>query len=147
MKVLSLLMVLLISSNVYADVCSWNDRSIATRARAFMTGFESVYKYCSLCGDKEMTQVYIGTDDQDTKDKKAIHFRKRELGSYATYWAFMINEGTDSQTSVDLAYLYVMMEGKFKNVGALVGCSDDSMWDEIPAQMDIVGKSIIVKGK
>ncbi|MBC87288.1 MAG: hypothetical protein CL677_08930 [Bdellovibrionaceae bacterium] len=139
-KAALLLSALLFAGPVMADICSYNSKSVAQRARNFLAYYPGkVYTFCKPCGDQVMKMVYFGLMEpedysHDTHDNRAIKFGKREAGD-TTYWQVVLNPGFgDSEREIDLAYAYVKHPEKegYMNLGAMFSCINAADWGENP---------------
>lgn len=134
-KTLILVSILFISFLAQADQCAWNNKSVASRARAFLAYYPGeIYTYCEPCGDSEMKSVYVGFDYEKTEDGRAIHFREQEKQNDAgdVVWMFSVNEAYESvgiKRDIDLAYTFIKTEYGYLNLGARFSCLDNKFWN------------------
>ena len=134
-KTLLVLFVIFTGTLASADQCAWNNKSVASRVRAFLAYYPgSIYTYCETCGDAEMKSVYIGYDYEKTEDGRAIHFREQEKQTEAgdVVWMFSVNEAyaeTGIQRDLDLAYTFIKTENGYLNLGARFSCLDNKFWN------------------
>lgn len=135
-KSIIVIAVLFGTSFAQADQCSWNNKSVAQRARQFLAYYPgAVYTMCEPCGDKTLSQVVYGQDKQDTLDKRAVHFRRQTGGDYVAgevSWQLILNGDFADQgisREIDLAYTFIKGENGYVNVGTIFACLDNDFWN------------------
>jgi hypothetical protein len=134
-KIAVVFLMSLMSVSAFADQCAYNGRFVSQAARAILINHDFIYQYCELCGDKSPKEFPIYSDNENTMDKKAIHFRDRgDDGAGKRYWELVINEGykDGSAASLDLAYTYILIGKSLVNVGAVLSCLKDGVKASLP---------------
>ena len=92
----------------WADQFQYNNLSDAVRAMQALDKAQSVKLFCAPCGDTSATTV--------TKRNTSIDRVWQNGNAYQSYWQVFLNG-----RAVDLAYVYVPVEGKWRNLALIVG--------------------------
>lgn len=140
-KIALILLMFMMSVSAFADQCAYNGRFVSQAARAILVNHDFIYQFCELCGDKAPQEYPIYSDNAQTIDKKAIHFRDRgDDGQGKRFWEFEINKGykDGSAQNLDLAYTYVHIGGSLVNVGAILNCLKDGVKSSVPDATPVI---------
>ena len=101
---------MLLSCNVYADVCIEVNEKSAAKAVSIIEQQKEIYDYCSICNDAKPQIISI---KKVTKDKKVY-----------------VND-----KPIDLAHTYFKQDNKYINLGIASGCIEDGQYG-ISAKLD-----------
>lgn len=134
-KAMLCFLVSVLSFTASADQCSWNNKSVAQRARNFLAYYPGqLYVFCEPCGDTEMKSLFMGYDYDKTQDGRAIHARAqmKQKANGDVIWQLKVNEayaaaGIDRE--IDLAYTFIKTDHGFLNLGARFSCLDNKFWN------------------
>src|SRR4029077_11937076 len=96
--------VLLVSSAVQADQAAWITKKEADAGAALIVVGQEIRDYCQPCGDSAYTARKVASVSVGQPDPK--------------YWEVRVNG-----QGVDLAYEYVLVGGRWKNIAMQIGLS------------------------
>ena len=108
--VLTFIITMLFSFNVYADVCIEVNEKSAAKAVSILEQQKEIYDYCFICNDAKPQIISI---KNVTKDKKVYVNGK----------------------PIDLAHTYFKQDNKYINLGIASGCIEDGQYG-ISAKLD-----------
>ena len=108
--------VLLSSAVVRADQAAWNSKKDADAGAALIHVGQEIRDYCAPCGEtaytaRSVSNVTVGQPDPQ-------------------YWEVRVNG-----RGVDLAYEYVRIDGRWKNVAMAIGLQVTGVPPELPASL------------
>jgi hypothetical protein len=107
------LFLLLFAAPSHADQCAWISRQTAKEAATLILTSEKMAKLCEPCGEVHTEIVTVHkAEARPTQDK---------------FWEVVVDG-----TPVDLAYTFVEVDGKMKNVAKLVSCPAVDVSEELP---------------
>lgn len=110
---------LLVCGAAAADQAEWVAKDIATKAAALLDEGAELRHFCPPCGDKAYRkEVAAYTEVQETDS--------------AGQFTVLVNSAP-----IDLAYVYVEKDGKWSNLGKLVGAKVDSVPEVLPADLPV----------
>lgn len=104
------------ANKVQADQFQYNDLRVALAAMQVLDKTGSVKLFCAPCGDSvartvevQSTSLDLVWDDLGTSNQP---YRDNGVG----YWEVFVNDD-----AIDLAYVYVQQDGKWRNLAMMVG--------------------------
>lgn len=112
-----LLSVVSICTFATADQAEWVTKDIADKVDKLVDYGMELRHYCPPCGDKAYRHEVVTLKDVQEMDT-------------AGQFSVMVND-----LPIDLAYTYVEKDGKWSNLGKLVGAKVDSVPDTLPADI------------
>lgn len=100
-----ILILVLVSSSIFGDQFSYNEKSVALKAAKFLKSEKEISFYCAPCEDREIKTEQI----QNIK-------LKRTVSSDVEYYIVKVNN-----QEIDLAYTYVKRGNAYKNLAIILG--------------------------
>ena len=108
--------VLLASVAAQADQAAWNSKKDADAGAALIRVGQEIRDYCAPCGDAAYTARSVSSVSVGQPDP--------------AYWEVRVNG-----RGVDLAYEYVRIGGRWKNVAMQIGLQVTGVPAELPASL------------
>jgi len=100
-KILFRLLIITFSVSLYADQAAWVTKREASKASEFVIVGDDIYLFCEPCGDSKPVKQKV--------ESKMV----KSVGTKRLYELQINNKG------VDLAYIYVRHDSKYKNLAIL----------------------------
>jgi hypothetical protein len=123
-KLLSILFFTFITNVVMADQLAYLTYEQAEEAVEFLQNEERVVLWCACCDDDLPYDVFI----------ESVRIESVGDGYYEIILTGSTLEGESIETSLDLAYVHVLLEGEAYCFGTLMGyecdpCTEVFLWD------------------